>query len=116
MARKLGSDTITVLRAPLVVNPRGKTRRRDWAAAQAQQIKWCNIQDQVSQGDVEDNRAREYFESFKTMWLPANAPEILHTDMIVHNGVLYAVVGPAKEWKRLFRGRHHWEVDLKQSQ
>lgn len=101
----LGNDTFTVLRAPLVTDPRTGSQKRDWA--NAQQIVVTNAKvnpfQLAEKLNFEINAEREYARTGLKFFYPPQH-QILHTDRIEYNGQLFDVFGHPQIWTD-FEGR-----------
>lgn len=113
---KLGSDSIIVLRAPLLLSPRGSVQRRDYTQATSILIRHCSVQDAGSTMDREDMRGREFAEGDFAVWMPPTAPEVLHTDRVLFNSRVYEPQGFARLWSSRLGRKKHWAFRMKRRQ
>lgn len=107
MARRLGQDQFTVIRAPLVQSPRDGSFYRDWENATHTLVLNANIQPfKLSEKlEKEDDQGREFGKSGRRFFAPPNT-DVQYTDRILYLHEVYDVLGHPGYWTN-FRG----EVD-----
>lgn len=107
MPRPLGSDTITILRAPLVVDPVDNSSYRDWDTAVSTPVYRCSVQPfpMAEKLNFEENRSREFSRTAIRIWCPPGT-RFEPTDRILYMGETYDVFGHQGVWHR-FRGQEH---------
>lgn len=97
--RPLGGNTIIVVRAPLITDPRDNSLYRDWAHATLFTIK--NVMAEpfplAEKLNFEDNRDREFSRTACRFYMPADT-DILYTDRIRHENNDYDVFGHPGRW------------------
>lgn len=107
-SRPLGKAVITILRAPLVLNPRTNALTRDWANAAEIVVNGCNCQPfplaEKLNFELMDNR--EFARSSVRVYAPAGT-EIEHTDRIRYRGDVYEVFGFPGDWQDFREVEHH---------
>lgn len=105
MSIKLGYDTIIIISAPLVADPRDNTQYRDWANANRVVVRNCLVQPFLltDKLKIEENEEREFSEDTWRVWAPAGTV-IDHHNRVEFQGVVYEVRGLPGEW-RDFTGR-----------
>lgn len=98
-ASYLGNETVTVVHAPLVTNPRDNSKVRDWAAATTVDVPYCNVQPFLMSNKLirEDNNEREFSQQFFRVWMPAGTA-IHYQDRIVHRGITMDIFGGQGNW------------------
>lgn len=106
--RPLGSETITVVRAPLVVDPRDNSKWRNWSVATRTDIPKCMVEPfpLAEKLNYEENRDREFARSALRMYLPAGT-DVVSTDRLEWNGEEYQVLGHPGRWSRFNGDEHH---------
>jgi hypothetical protein len=95
----LGSEVITVLRAPIVVSARDNSERPDWTAAVGTDYGNCMVQPFLMSNKlvIEDNAERMFAQSFYRIWMPSGT-DVLYSDRLVWRGRHMDVFGQAGEW------------------
>ena len=88
------SDTVTVLRAPLVTN--GTRTERDWTDAQGHAITGCSVQPAGTSSDFGTVDAVANADA--TLYAPPSA-DIAEGDRVAFAGATYVVDGIPYEWK-----------------
>lgn len=108
MARPLGYQTVTRIRAALVDNGYDGSLQRDWDAAVETDITYCNVQSFILSEKLlrEINEDREFDEYVLRVWAPANT-DIVYTDRVRINGLEYDVLAWAGDWRKLDGTKHH---------
>lgn len=98
--RPLGSDTFTVLTAPLVVDPRDGSEYRDWDNATSVVVTNAMVQPypMAEKLNFEENREREFSRSAKRFFAPAGT-RVESTDRIIFDGDEYDVFGADGPWR-----------------
>lgn len=83
----LGSETVTIIRAPLVTDSRDNSVTRDWAHATSTDVTGCMVQPfRMSNKLVtEDMIEREFARQFFRIWAPAGT-DVLYTDRVSWRG------------------------------
>jgi len=101
------ADQITRLRAPDTTGPDGATIPSDWdTPGTILEVVYAGEFQPIS--STEDIVGQQRTESTHKAFLPA-AADVLATDRLRHNGIVYQVDGDPERW--LFRGaEHHLEV------
>lgn len=107
----LGTDSVTVRRAPLTAPPADRygALRRDWTAATATIVAGVSVQPVTAAETTVD---REWASTRLMLFAPGDT-SILATDRIDWRGTTYEVDGPAQEWIDDTGGVDHIEVVLK---
>lgn len=106
--RPLGRATLTLLRAPLVTNPRTNAQTRDWTNAEEIIVEQCSVQPfRVAERlSMELNTSREFARSTYRVYAPAGT-EIEPSDRAVYRGDTYELFGFGDEWQDLDEIPHH---------
>lgn len=106
--RPLGSDTFTILRAPLVTDPRDGSLYRDWDNPTETVVTDSNVQPfpLAEKLNFEDNRDREFARTAVRIFAPPGT-DVEPTDRILFNGLTYDVFGHAGPWRR-FSGQERY--------
>lgn len=96
---ELGNTTIIRKRAALVVDPRDKSKYRDWAHATETPITGCMVEPFLLSNQLiqEVNAAREYASNFLRVWAPAGT-DVVYTDHVIYRGVEFEVWGETTPW------------------
>lgn len=107
----LGQNTVTVVSAPLVSDPRDNSVYRDWANATETVVEGCMVQPflTASRMSAEDNIEREFSKMQRRMWLPAGT-EVYYFDRIVFAGDTYDVWGQPNHWYDFEGNESHVEL------
>lgn len=106
-------QSATVLRAAALSSDSGAdSTQRDWDNAVEISLGGLNIQP-VSSDDVEDSAAIDHI----SRWMIHNAPgagklNLLRTDRVVYDGVVFEVDGKVMHWPDPAGGWHHSEAYL----
>lgn len=108
MARPLGIETITILRAPLVASSRDNSQQRDWPNAVTHDLLQCNVQPFIlsEKYTAEINTEREYLTVLFKVWAPAGS-DVLYTDRAQWRGTEYEILGLTGNWDHIMGGEHH---------
>lgn len=108
MARPLGVETLTIVRAVLAVSARDNSEYRDWANATETVITQCAVQPFVlSEKLVEEvNAEREFIKQAWRVWAPAGT-DVLYTDRAIWRGEEYEVLGITGIWNHVYGPEHH---------
>lgn len=107
----LATETITVLRAPLVPNPYG-SKTRDWTNPARTDVAGVSIQPATTTEDVRD---REQLANTYQLFTPRGIDlDLLATDRVEWNGRVLQVVGDPNRWPAPGGGVHHVEATLKE--
>lgn len=111
--QRLGSETLTVLRAPLVAAPRDGTQYRDWTAPTSTVVVGCMVEPYLMSNKLvkEDDESREWSQEYLRCWVPEDA-DIVYTDRVQWRGDTYEVFGPAQLWVTRRGVRHHKQLNL----
>lgn len=90
----LGSETITVLRAPEATDSRDGSKYRDWSTATSTVVIGCMVQPFLMSNKlvIEDSLQREFTGQFFRIWAPGDT-DIEYTDRIVWRGRTMDVYG-----------------------
>lgn len=106
--RDLGSDSFTIIRAPLLVDPTDYSEYRDWNNPTRIVITKANIQPfpLAEKLNFEDNRDREYSRTAIRIFAPPGT-DVLYTDRILFEGNEYDVFGHPGTWRR-FNGQQRY--------
>jgi hypothetical protein len=98
-ATYLGDEVITVLRAPIITDPRDNSKRADWDSATETDYPGCMIQPFLMSNKlvIEDNNERLFAQSFYRIWMPAGS-DVLYTDRIRWRGETMDVFGQKGTW------------------
>lgn len=98
-ASRLGKNTITRLRAPLVTDPRDNTQYRDWDNATSTDIPNCMVEPfPLSEKlNFEDGRKREFAQSAVRVYAPAGT-DLIYTDRLMIAGSEYGILGHPGIW------------------
>lgn len=115
MPRPLGSDTITILRAPLATDPRDGTQYRDWNNATSTTVHRCNVQPfpLAEKLNFEFNLDREFSRTAIRIYAPPGT-DFLPEDRILFNGTSYDIFGSKGDWRRFSGSPHHVQVIARQ--
>lgn len=103
-----GAATVTVVRAPLVKDPRSGAFARDWTNPTRTQVRYCSVQSfpLAEKLNFEVMDSREYARSSLRVYAPAGT-DVEPTDRIEYRGKTYEVFGHAAEWFDLGENPHH---------
>ncbi len=106
--RPLGSDTFTIIRAPLIQDPREGALYRDWDNAEETEVSEANVQPfmMAEKLNFEENRDREYARTSVRVYAPPGTL-VEPTDRIRFDGDEYDVFGHAGPWRR-FSGQERY--------
>jgi len=99
--RPLGSDTFTIVRAPLVTDPVDGSQYRDWDHPTQTVVTQANIQPfpMAEKLNFEDNRDREYSRTAVRVYAPPGT-RVEPTDRILFDGKTYDIFGQDGPWRR----------------
>lgn len=106
---RLGSQAVTVLDAPLVVDARYGSHRRDWDNAVATDLTGCSVQPYTSDEDV----AGREFTATRVRLFTAAGPVPVATSRVVVDGTTFEVDGEPARWVDGLGRPSHVEVVLK---
>lgn len=97
--KKLGNETLTFLRAPLVTDS-DNTKYRDWPNAVSTLVPYCAVQPFLlsSRLSVEIETYREYSSTLYRVWAPVGFRPV-YTDRALWDGVEYEVDAEPSIWK-----------------
>ena len=111
MPRNPGSESFTILRAPLIVDPRDGSMYRDWDNAIPIIINNSSIQPfpMAEKLNFEENRDREYSRTAIRIYSPAGT-RFEPTDRISYLGQTYDVFGHQGVWHRHSGVEHHVQI------
>lgn len=106
--KPLGSDTFTIIRAPLIIDPRDGAEYRDWDNATQTVVTEANVQPfpMAEKLNFEDNRDREYSRTALRFYAPPGT-RVESTDRILFDGKTYDVFGHQGIWHR-FNGQERF--------
>lgn len=96
---RLGNDTFTILRAPLVEDPRDGSKRRDWDNAEEIIVKYAMVQPfrLAEKLNFEISREREFARTAIRFFAPPGT--VVHsTDRVMYRGDEYEVFGHDGNW------------------
>ena len=105
----LGTDTITVIRAALVVADRYGNKTRDWAGAARTTVTGVSVQPVGSDEAVVD---REWAAAHLRLFAPPGT-DLTSTDRVAWRGDTYEVDGTPRRWFDDEGVEDHTEADLK---
>lgn len=105
----VGVETVTVLRAPLVTDPRYGRKVRDWANAVAHDVSGVQVQPLAA---AETDAGREYVATRMRLFGPFGA-DIEAADRVAYRGTTFEVDGEPAHWRDLWSVPHHCEAVLK---
>lgn len=112
----LGNDTITRVRAPLVVNTRDNSKSRDWTQATSLPIPGCVVEpfrpSMAARGMIEVNTGREFEQQPIRVYAPATT-DVVYTDRIVWQGKTYDVVTDPAGWTDLWGTLTHYVLIIR---
>ena len=110
----LGSDTIVVLRAVVVVDSVDLSSYLDWNLASATSVAGCKMDPFILSPaeSKEVNKDRLFAQSHMRLFAPPTI-DILYTDRVRFDGLTYDVHGTPHTWKRFSGEKHHVEVVLR---
>lgn len=114
LTRKLGRDTITRVRAPLVRSNRDNTLYREWDQATETDIPNCSVQP-VALSDrlrYETDAEREHQLIFYQVYAPPHT-DIEYTDRVKYDGRLFEMQGQATPYINFYGREHHVAFMLK---
>lgn len=108
MARPLGSDTIIIVRAPLVTDPQDGSEYRDWNNPVSITVAQCNVQPfpMAEKLNFEFNLDREFARTAIRIYAPPGT-RFESSDRIVFDSTTYEVFGHDGPWKR-FSGQERY--------
>lgn len=103
-----GRQTITILRADLIVDPVDQSEYRDWPNATEIEIEGCSVQPfpMAEKLNFEENRDREYSQTAVRVYAPAGT-RVEPTDRALYLGEEYQVFGHEGQWYQLTSGAEH---------
>lgn len=95
----LGSEVITIRRAPEVTDTRDNSKYRDWTTATSTVVTGCMVQPFLMSNKlvVEDNLQREFASQFFRVWFPAGT-DLDYADRLEWRGGVYDIYGEAGTW------------------
>lgn len=99
--RPLGSDTFTIIRAPLVTDPRDGSQYRDWDNPTTTVVTQASVQPfpMAEKLNFEEGRDREYSRTAMRFYAPPGT-RVESTDRIEFAGDTYDVFGMDGPWRR----------------
>lgn len=108
---RLGSDTFTILRAPLLTDPRDGSQYRDWDNPLEINVYEANVQPFpiAEKLNFEFNLDREFARTAVRIYAPPGT-RVEPTDKILYNGVTYEVFGHNGVWHRFSGLEHHVQI------
>lgn len=106
---KIGSDTVTRVRAALGAPGRYGAEQRDWSAAATTTISGVSVQPVAATEATVD---REYTATHLNLFAPPGT-DLLATDRVVWRGVTYEIDGEPATWYDLGGRADHLEAVLK---
>lgn len=108
---RLGSETITILRAPLVTDPVDFSEYRDWDNPTETTVNDVTAEPflMAEKLNFEYERNREYAQTALRFYCPAGT-RFESTDRIRYDGLIYEVFGHGGVWHRLNGEEHHVQV------
>jgi hypothetical protein len=97
--RPLGNNTVTIVRAPLVADPRDTSLYRDWDNATSTEVANCMVEPfpLAEKLNHEENRDREFSRSAVRVYMPEDS-DVLRTDRMVFDGDQYEIFGHPGRW------------------
>lgn len=106
--KPLGGNTITVVRAQLVIDPRDNSLYRDWVNASQTVVERCMVEPYplAEKLNVEDMRDREFVRTALRVYAPKTT-DIIYTDRVLFNGLEYRMFGDAGNWFHLNGALNH---------
>lgn len=106
--RPLGSDTFTIVRAPLLTDPIDDSEYRDWNNATRTVVNDASVQPfpMAEKLNFEDNRDREFSRTAVRFFAPPGT-RVESTDRIEFDGDTYDVFGQGGPWRR-FGGQERY--------
>lgn len=110
MGKPLGNDTITILNAPLVFDPRDNTSYRDWDNPVATVVTKVMVEPfpMAEKLNFEDNRDREFIRTaFRFYCPPSTEGVVLPTSRVVWGPYELDVFGEPGPWRRFSGQTHH---------
>lgn len=96
----VGSESITLLRAPLIKDPRSGQFIRDWKNPQQIPVAGCSVQPfpLAEKLNVEVSDNREFIRSSVRVYAPAESVSPEPTDRFLYRGREYELFGFTSEW------------------
>jgi hypothetical protein len=106
--RPLGSKSIIIVRAALVLDTRDNSLYRDWVNATQTTVTGCNVQPypMAEKLNVEDTRDREYVRTALRCYAPKTT-DVVYTDRVIYNSQLYDIFGDGGEWDHVDGSQNH---------
>ncbi len=106
--RDLGNQTITIVRAPLTVDPRDGSSYRNWPAATNITVAKCMVQPfpMAEKLNFEFNLDREFSRTAIRIFAPAGT-RFESTDRVVVDNTTYEIFGHDGPWRR-FSGEERY--------
>lgn len=92
----IGGQTVTRLRAPLVVDVRYGGEHRDWPNAARLDIRGVSVQPHAPTAEVD--AGREYAETFARLFAPAGTDLVASDRVIVGGALTWELDGDAELW------------------
>jgi hypothetical protein len=114
---RLGHETITVVRAGLVVSAIDNSESRSWSAATRTDIPYCSVQPflMASRLIQEDTASREYSNQYLRCWLPSDAAIVpASTDRLEWNGLDLEAYGQVGTYNDHQGNLHHYQIIARQ--
>lgn len=107
-SRKLGHDTLVLVRAPLTTDTRDNSEYRDWDNATRTDIVDCMVQPFPMAEKIAYERTidREFARTAFRVWCPAGT-DVTSSDKIEYEGKTYEVFGGSGTWKDHRGVPHH---------
>lgn len=99
MPKIIGSNTVQIKRAPLVIDPRDNSLYRDWGNATLTTVNGCMIEPfpMAEKLNIEDNRDREFSKSAVRVYCPIGT-DVVYTDRILAEDHEWQVLGHPGKW------------------
>ncbi len=114
--RPLGGNTIIILRANLLTDPRDNSQYRDWPHATETTVTGCMVEPYplAEKLNVEDMRDREFVRTALRVYAPKTT-DVVYTDRVLFNGILYKLFGDGNDWFHLDGTKNHVAFIIRRS-
>lgn len=111
MSIPLGSETVTVVHAELVLDAFDNSQYRDWANATTTDVAHCMVQPfKLSSRLVhEDNLQREFASEYYRVWMPAGTA-VSYIDRLMWRGIRMEVFGDEQRFYTFAGVEHHLQL------